>query len=38
MTEGKYSIELFRIGGEGTGIERVLDRHNDLSTARRLYR
>jgi len=36
--EGKYSIELFREGGEGAGIERVLVRHDDLATARALYR
>jgi len=36
--EGKYSIELFREGGEDAGIERVLVRHDDLHTARALYR
>ena len=30
----KYSIELFKPGGEGTGIEEILDRHADLNTAR----
>ncbi len=36
--EGKYSVELFREGGEGAGIERVLVRHDDFATARALYR
>jgi hypothetical protein len=29
----KYSIELFKPGGEGAGIEEILDRHADLKTA-----
>jgi hypothetical protein len=36
--EGKYSVELFREGGEGGGIETTLARHDDLATARALYR
>jgi hypothetical protein len=32
----RYSIELFKSGGEG--IEAVLDRHADLKTARSIYR
>ena len=36
--EGRYSIVLFREGGEGAGIEATLTRHNDLATARALYR
>jgi hypothetical protein len=28
--EGKYSVELFREGGEGAGIETTLARHDDL--------
>jgi hypothetical protein len=32
----KYSIELFKPGGEG--IEEVLDRHADLKTARSICR
>ncbi len=36
--EGKYSIELFRYGGEGAGIEAVLTRHDSLAAARALYR
>ncbi len=35
--EGKYSIELFREGGEGAGIEGVLVRHDSLAVARALY-
>jgi hypothetical protein len=36
--EGKYRIVLFRDGGEGAGIERMLARHDDLSTAYALYK
>jgi hypothetical protein len=35
---GKYSIELCRSGGEGAGVEAILDRHDDLSIARAIYR
>ena len=35
---GKYSIELFREGGEGAGIESVIVRHDSLATARALYK
>jgi hypothetical protein len=35
---GKYSIELFRDGGEGTGIEKILVRHDSLTVARALYK
>ena len=34
----KYSIELFKLGGEGAGIEEILDRHADFKTARTIYR
>jgi hypothetical protein len=34
----KYSIELFKPGGEGAGIEEILDRHVDLKVARSIYR
>ena len=34
----RYSIELFKLGGEGAGIEEVLDRHADLAIARSIYR
>jgi hypothetical protein len=36
--EGKYSIELFRDGGEGAGIEKILVRHDSLTAARALYK
>ena len=32
----RYSIELFKLGGEGAGI--ILDRHADLQIARSIYR
>ncbi len=34
----KYSIELFKFGGEGAGIEEILDRHADLKIARSIFR
>ena len=34
----KYSIELFKSGGEDAGIEEILDRHADLRVARSIYR
>jgi hypothetical protein len=34
----KYSIELFKPGGEYAGIEEILDRHADLKVARSIYR
>lgn len=36
--EANYSIALFREGGEGAGIERILAHHDDLSTAYALYK
>jgi hypothetical protein len=36
--EGKYTIELFRDGGEHAGIERVLVQHHSLATSRALYK
>ena len=36
--EGKYSIELFREGGEGAGIETILARHDSLAASRNLYK
>jgi hypothetical protein len=35
---GKYTIELFRNGGEQAGIERVLVQHHNLATSRALYK
>lgn len=37
-TEGKYGVELFTPGGEGAGLEAVLDRHDSLEVARAIYR
>ncbi len=37
-TEGKYSVELFKEGGEGAGQEEIIDRHNNLIVARAIYR
>ena len=34
---GRYTIELFEIGGEGAGLECVLDSDDRLDTARALY-
>jgi hypothetical protein len=36
--DGKYSIELFRDGGEGAGIEKILVRHDSLTVARALFK
>ena len=33
----KYSIELFNRGGEGAGIEEILDLHADLKVARSIF-
>jgi len=33
----KYSIELFKLGGEGAGIEEILERHADFKAARSIY-
>jgi hypothetical protein len=35
--EGKYSIELFKEGGEGAGQDEILDRHDNLTVARAIY-
>ncbi len=34
----KYSIQLFKLGGDGAGIEEILDRHADLKVARSIFR
>jgi hypothetical protein len=36
--QGKYTIELFRDGGEHAGIERVLVQHHSLAASRALYK
>jgi hypothetical protein len=38
VSEGKYSIELFKEGGEGAGQEEIIDRHDNLTVARAIYR
>jgi len=38
VSEGKYSVELFREGGEGAGQEEIIDRHDNLTVARAIYR
>jgi hypothetical protein len=35
---GRYTIELFKPGGEGSGIEVVIDSDDRLDHARALYR
>jgi hypothetical protein len=37
-TEGKFSVELFKEGGEGAGQEEIIDRHDNLTVARAIYR
>ena len=37
-TEGKYSVELFKEGGKGPGQEEIIDRHDNLTVARAIYR
>ena len=37
-TESKYSVELFKEGGEGAGQEEITDRHDNLTVARAIYR
>ncbi len=36
--KGKYSVELFNEGGEGAGQEEIVDRHDNLTVARAIYR
>ena len=38
MSEGKYSVELFKEGGEGAGQEEIIDRYDNLTVARAIYR
>ena len=37
VIEGKYTVELFKQGGEGAGIERVLASNDSPPIALRLY-
>ena len=34
VLEGKYSVELFKEGGEGAGTEEIVDRHDNQSNGR----
>ena len=36
-SEGKYSVELYRDGGEDSGIEAIIVREDHLQVARLLY-
>lgn len=36
--DGKYSIELFREGGEGAGVCQVLDEYLNLTIAREVFK
>ena len=36
--QGRYTIELFREGGEHAGVERILVQHHNLAISRALYR
>ena len=36
--EGKYSVELFKEGRQGAGQEEIIDRHDNLTVARAIYR
>ena len=38
VSKGKYSVELFKEGGEGAGQEEIIDRHDNLTEARAIYR
>ena len=37
-TRRQYSVELFKEGGEGAGQEEIIDRHDNLTVARAIYR
>jgi hypothetical protein len=38
VSKGKYSVELFKKGGESAGQEEIVDRHDNLAVARAIYR
>jgi hypothetical protein len=38
VSEGKYSVELFKEGAEDAGDEEIVDRHDNLTVARAIYR
>jgi hypothetical protein len=37
-TEGKYAVELFKEGEHDAGQEEIVDRHDNLTVARAIYR
>jgi hypothetical protein len=37
-TQGKYSVELLKEGADGAGQEEIVDRHDNLTVARAIYR
>jgi hypothetical protein len=37
-TRGKYSVELFKEGARDAGQEEIVDRHDNLTVARAIYR
>jgi hypothetical protein len=38
VSKGKYSVELFKEGAQGAGQEEIIDRHDNLTVARAIYR
>jgi hypothetical protein len=38
VNKGKYSVELFKEGAMGAGQEEIVDRHDNLTVARAIYR
>jgi hypothetical protein len=38
VSEGRYSVELLKEGGEDAGQEEIVDRHDNLTVARAIYR
>jgi hypothetical protein len=38
VTKGKYSVELFKDGAGNPGQDEIVDRHDNLTVARAIYR
>ncbi len=38
MSKGRYSVELFKDGAGNPGQEEIVDRHDNLTVARAIYR
>jgi hypothetical protein len=38
VSEGRYSVELFKEGGVDAGEQEIVDRHDNLTVARAIYR